>query len=135
MCWSPPPRNFLKLNVDAHLHDDGRWGFGMVLRGEDSYFVGATTKVLKGSDDATLAESMGICEALLWIETLRRDAEGIVKALEKNKFPRTNWGLTVNRISRDLVNLDHVSVKWVNRKGNQAAHDLARFAFVEPNKT
>jgi ribonuclease HI len=107
----------------------------MVLRGEDSYFVGATTKVLKGSDDATLAESMGICEALLWIETLRRDAEGIVKALEKNKFPRTNWGLTVNRISRDLVNLDHVSVKWVNRKGNQAAHDLARFAFVEPNKT
>ncbi|MCI11961.1 hypothetical protein A2U01_0033064, partial [Trifolium medium] len=24
--WSPPPRNCLKLNVDAHLHDDGHWG-------------------------------------------------------------------------------------------------------------
>jgi hypothetical protein len=47
-----------------------------------------------------------------------------VKVLEQKKFPRTNWGLTVSRISRDL-----------NRKGNQAAHDLARFALVEPNKT
>jgi ribonuclease HI len=142
MCWSPPPRNFLKLNVDAHLRDDGRWGFGMVLQGEDGHFVGAATKVLKGSDDATLAETMGICEALHWIETLRinhviieTDAEGIVKAMEKKKFPRTNWGTIANRISRDLVNLDHVSVKWVNRKGNKAAHDLTRFAFVEPTKT
>ncbi|MCI37704.1 hypothetical protein A2U01_0058928, partial [Trifolium medium] len=24
--WNPPPSNFLKLNVDAHLTDDGRWG-------------------------------------------------------------------------------------------------------------
>ncbi|MCH99929.1 putative ribonuclease H protein, partial [Trifolium medium] len=24
--WSPLPRNFLKLNVDAHLTDDGHWG-------------------------------------------------------------------------------------------------------------
>jgi hypothetical protein len=28
--------SFLKLNVDAHLHDDGRWGYGMVLRREDA---------------------------------------------------------------------------------------------------
>ncbi|PNX60442.1 hypothetical protein L195_g060183, partial [Trifolium pratense] len=24
ICWSPPPENYLKLNVDAHLSDDGR---------------------------------------------------------------------------------------------------------------
>jgi hypothetical protein len=71
MCWSPPPRSFLKLNVDAHLRDDGRWGCGMVLRGEDGHFVGAATKVLKGSDDVKLAETSCICEALQWIETMR----------------------------------------------------------------
>jgi hypothetical protein len=96
-CWNPPPRGFLKLNVDAHLRDDGRWGCGMVLRGEDGHFVGAATKVLKGSDDATLAETICIREALSWLETkqihhviIETDAEVVVKAMEKMKFPRTN---------------------------------------------
>ncbi|MCI28361.1 hypothetical protein A2U01_0049561 [Trifolium medium] len=31
--WSPPPMSFLKLNVDAHLSDDGRWGFGLSCGG------------------------------------------------------------------------------------------------------
>jgi ribonuclease HI len=68
----------------------------MVLRGEDGHFVGAANKVLKGSDDVKLAETSCICEALQWIETMRihhviieTDAEVIVKALEKKKFPRT----------------------------------------------
>ncbi|MCI12438.1 hypothetical protein A2U01_0033543, partial [Trifolium medium] len=41
--WNPPPRNFQKLNVDAHLCDDGHWGFGFVLRREDGRCVGAVT--------------------------------------------------------------------------------------------
>jgi ribonuclease HI len=66
---------------------------------------------------------------------IETDAEVIVKALEKKKFPRTIWGNLANGIARDLVSLDHISVKWVSRRGNKAAHDLARFAFVEPNRT
>jgi hypothetical protein len=31
--------------VDAHLHDDGRWGYGMILRSADGRAVGAMTKV------------------------------------------------------------------------------------------
>ncbi|MCI52749.1 hypothetical protein A2U01_0073995, partial [Trifolium medium] len=38
--WNPPPSNFLKLNVDAHLSDDGRWGFGMILRRDDGRCIG-----------------------------------------------------------------------------------------------
>jgi ribonuclease HI len=59
-------------------------------------------------------------EALHWIEAVRTnhviietDAEGIVKAIEKKKFPRTSWGTIANRISRDLVNLDHVKIEAV----------------------
>jgi hypothetical protein len=47
-CWYPPPKLFLKLNVDMHLHDDVRWGCGIVLRREDGRAVGAATKILKG---------------------------------------------------------------------------------------
>ncbi|MCI14207.1 hypothetical protein A2U01_0035336, partial [Trifolium medium] len=67
--WNPPPRNFLKLNVDAHLSDDGHWGLGWVLRGFDGRCVGMVTKVLKGSDDVAMAEATGLREALTWVET------------------------------------------------------------------
>jgi ribonuclease HI len=140
-CWSPPPRSFLKLNVDAHLHDDGRWGYGMLLRSEDGRAIGAMTKVHKGSDDATLAEAVGIYEALQWLKTqsyhkviIESDAEKVTQAVAKKKFPRTNWGNVIRRISRDLDNYPNVSVEWVNRNGNKAAHDLARLAISDPNR-
>jgi ribonuclease HI len=138
--WNPPPNLFLKLNVDMHLHDDVRWGCG-ILRREDGRAVGAATKVLKGSDDSTLAEAIGISEALIWIKTLNlqkviieTDAKILTTALEKKLFPRTNWGNVMRKVSRGLASLESVSVSWVNRKGNQVAHNLARLALEEPNK-
>jgi ribonuclease HI len=113
----------------------------MVLRREDGRAVGAATKVLKGSDDSTLAEAIGISEALIWIKTLNlqkviieTDAKILTTALEKKLFPRTNWGNVMQKVSRDLASLESVSVSWVNRKGNQVAHNLARLAITEPNR-
>jgi hypothetical protein len=37
--WSPPAKDTLKLNVDAHPCGDGRWGLGLVLRTEDGRCV------------------------------------------------------------------------------------------------
>jgi ribonuclease HI len=140
-CWYPPPRNFLKINVDAHLHDDGRWGYGMILRSAHGRAVGAMTKVLKGSGDATLAEAVGIYEALQWVKTqdnqrviIESDAEIVTKIVAKKKFPRTNWGSVARRISRDFDNHMQVSVGWVKRNGNKVAHGLARFAITEPDR-
>jgi hypothetical protein len=59
--------SFLKLNMDANLHDDGRWGYGMVLRRANGRCVGAATKVLKGSIDISLEEAVGIRDALNWV--------------------------------------------------------------------
>jgi ribonuclease HI len=141
-CWSPPPRNFLKLNVDAHLHGDGHWGFGMLLRSADGRCVGSATRVLKGWEDATWAEAVGISEALKWIDNqklqnviIESDAEVIVKAMQKKSFPRTHWGRIALSCVRDLDKLSQVSVKWVNRKCNTVAHELAHYARVEPNKS
>jgi ribonuclease HI len=140
-CWTPPPRSFLKLNVDAHLHDDGHWGYGMLLRSEDGRAVGAKTKVLKGTGDATLAEAVGIYEALQWLKTqnyhkviIESDAEIVTKAVTEKRFPRTNWGNVARRISRDLNKYPNVTAEWVNRNGNKAAHDLARMAISNPNR-
>jgi hypothetical protein len=93
-CWNPSPKSFLKLNVDAHLHDDGRWGYIMILRQEDGRAVGAMTKVIKGSDDATLAEAVGIFKAVKWLKTHRyerviveSDAEIVIQAVVQKKVP------------------------------------------------
>ncbi|MCH91756.1 retrotransposon protein putative unclassified, partial [Trifolium medium] len=69
--WSPPPRSYLKLNVDAHLLDDGHWGLGLVLRREDGRCVGAATKLHKGSDSVGLAETMGLQEGLNFINSMQ----------------------------------------------------------------
>ncbi|GAU30599.1 hypothetical protein TSUD_392900 [Trifolium subterraneum] len=71
MCWSPPPPTFHKLNVDAHLSGDGRWGFGLVLRRDDGHCVGAATRACDGTNDVAMAEASGLREALLLIDQLQ----------------------------------------------------------------
>jgi hypothetical protein len=63
--WKPPPRNGLKLNVDAHrFADDGHWGVGLILRKDDGELVGARTKVVYGVEEAVEAEAMGLEAAI-----------------------------------------------------------------------
>jgi ribonuclease HI len=99
------------------------------------------TKVLKGWEDATLAEAVGISEAMKWIVSqqlndviVETDAEIIVKAIQKKIFPRTMWGNVARSCARVLEDLSQVTIQWVNRKGNKVAHALARHAMVKPNK-
>ncbi|GAU49613.1 hypothetical protein TSUD_407720 [Trifolium subterraneum] len=142
ICWSPPPLNCLKLNVDAHLNDDGRWGFGLILRRTDRRYVGAATRMCAGSHDVAMAEATGLKQALQFIETnhlsntiVELDAKIIVQAVNCNKFPRSNWGRIASQCARFLSQSSNtISIGWVNRKGNTTAHRLARWALVEPNK-
>jgi ribonuclease HI len=141
-CWTPPPSNFQKLNVDAHLRgDDGRWGFGLVLRRTDDRCIGAATRVCFGSLDVELAEATGLQEALKYAQDnhlrniiIELDAEKIVKAYHQKIYPRTKWGQIVKNCARVSNQIENCSVSWVSRKSNQAAHYLARWAILEPNR-
>jgi ribonuclease HI len=133
--------NFLKLNVDAHLKDDGRWGFGLIVRGADGRVVGAATRECEGTNDAAMAEATGLHEAIMLVQKyqlsntlIELDAAIIVNALNRKDFPRTNWGKSTRNSARVLSQLNNVSVTWVNRRSNQAAHALARWALREPNR-
>jgi ribonuclease HI len=140
----------LKLNVDAHLANDGRWALGWVMRRSDGSCAGAGTKVLKGDDDAAMAEAIGIFEALKWVEAqqinsveaqqinsiiLESDAANVVKALQSRSIPRNQWGQLALDCIKILDRNPSFSVVWVHRSGNTAAHTLTRWALVEPDKT
>ncbi|GAU41426.1 hypothetical protein TSUD_26060 [Trifolium subterraneum] len=138
--WSPPHRSYLKLNVDAHLNGDGHWGLSMVLSRGDGRCIGAVTKVMQGLNDATLAETQGLFEALNWIKTkgfsnivIEMDAEVVVRAIQKRIFPRLRWGKLAKSCARDFDKDALLSINWVRRNGNKAAHELARWALYEPN--
>jgi ribonuclease HI len=140
-CWNPPPSSTLKINVDAHLTGDGHWGLGWVVRRFDGRCVGAATKVLKGSDDATEAEATGLLEAIQWAQRQRytriifeSDAEAVVKAIQNGSYPRLRWGQIAKQAARAIKENDDFSVSWVRRENNYVAHTLARWAILEPNK-
>jgi hypothetical protein len=103
--WKPPPQNSLKLNVDAHrLAGDGRWALGLILRMEDGKLVGARTKFVYGVGDAIEAEALGLDEAIEF-STLYKDRRiiiemdnsEVVKAAQRNHYPRRYWGQIVRR--------------------------------------
>ncbi|MCH82290.1 ribonuclease H protein [Trifolium medium] len=139
--WSPPPLTYLKLNVDAHLNGEGLLGLGWVLRRSDGRCIGAVTKVVEGSDDATLAETRCLFEALQWIQSrqfsrvvVEMDDALVVKAIQQSSFPRSGWGQIAKACSRVFSESGTMQIKWVCRKFNIVAHNLARWAFVEPNR-
>jgi ribonuclease HI len=112
----------------------------MVLRGEDGRCIGAATNVLKGKDDASLAEAMGLKAGLdlasrLGISKLvvELDAENVVKAITKKNYPRTQWGGIVRQCSRVFEERNQFSIRWIGRNSNTAAHALARWAIQEPD--
>jgi ribonuclease HI len=131
-----------KLIVDAHLTNDGRWALGWVMRKSDGSCAGAGTKVLKGYDDAAMAEATCVFEALKWVEAqqinnviFESDAATIVKAIQTKSIPRNHWGQLAHKCLRVFNRNPSFSIMWVNRDGNTAAHTLARWALIEPDKS
>jgi hypothetical protein len=66
--WSPPPRDSLKINVDAHLSGDGRWYSGLILRRSDESIVGAVTHEHAGSNEVAFGEAMSLNDAITMVE-------------------------------------------------------------------
>jgi ribonuclease HI len=140
--WCPPPQNCLKLNVDAHCLGDGHWGLGLLLRSEDGRVVGARTKVVRGFDDAVEAEAMGLEEAIEFVKIYRNhtiiiemDNLSVVNAVNRRCYPHRYWGQIARKGEEFLRVNTQVTLQWVNRNSNKPAHNFARWARVEPNKT
>ncbi|MCI29687.1 TIR-NBS-LRR resistance protein, partial [Trifolium medium] len=61
------------------------------------------------------------------------DAKMVVDALKTKTYPRVYWGKIVQKGGELLSIRPNVTVTWVGRVGNRVAHNLAKWALVEPN--
>ncbi|MCH98433.1 ribonuclease H protein, partial [Trifolium medium] len=136
--WIPPPRNTLKLNVDAHLIGDGHWGLGLILRKEDGSCVGAATRVARGMVSAVEAEAQGLVEAIDLLAQIPHQAaiieldnQIVVQSVLRRRYPRTCWGSLARKSGEFLENNPQISICWIKRTGNTVAHHMARWAAIE----
>jgi ribonuclease HI len=133
----------------------------MLLRMEDGRLVGAKTKVVHGFDKAIEAEALGLKAAIELVDFFRdcrntieidaaidsaeqfrkrriiieMDNKVVIEAVQSGKYPRTYWG-KIARNGGDYIRRDtQTTIQWVRRNGNKAAHEIARWARIEPNKT
>ncbi|MCI21319.1 hypothetical protein A2U01_0042485, partial [Trifolium medium] len=63
------------------------------------------------------------------------DSSSIVNAVLKRKYNRSYWGRIARRCGGIIDRSPRISIGWVRRTSNTAAHTLANWAIVEPNKT
>lgn len=95
--------------------------------------IDAFSTAIEGITDPSIAEGMGLREALSWIKMkqmsnviVEMDAQIIVKAMHNYASSASYLGLVIDDckdISRSITNL---CVVFVKRSANQVAHLLAR---------
>lgn len=78
-CWTPPPTDFLKCNVNATIFlDSGKVSFGAVLRSNNSNIVASLSGPVGCIHDPYHVEALACKEALSWIKN-RGDRNVIVE--------------------------------------------------------
>jgi hypothetical protein len=84
---------------------------------------------------------MGLQEAITLVQDwnlqntiIELDAKTIVDTVGSNKNPRTKWGMITTQCAKKMKELNQISVIWTRRNGNKVAHELAKWAGVEPNR-
>jgi ribonuclease HI len=136
-----PDTNKIKINCDANLAIEGRWGLGASFRNVDGALLLAAAWVMPGSNDPTLAEAYAVYKAvLLAIEhgfqevIIESDNSTIIDLINSGGNPRLYLGNVVNGIRRNTNSFRHWCFRSINREANKVAHWLASLAHTEANK-
>ncbi|KAM6563472.1 hypothetical protein CsatB_023470 [Cannabis sativa] len=132
--WVKPVMRKIKVNVDGAIFaNDGKFGAAGVARDHDGRFIEAFTILLEGCVDPVIAEVVGVKEALSWIKRhkwgrvdVETDSLVVVQAVRGSVFIPSPFGQHVSACRTLLASLPLVTINFVKRSVNKAAHCLAR---------
>ncbi|KAM6585124.1 hypothetical protein CsatB_012126 [Cannabis sativa] len=124
----------IKLNVDAAIFESSsKHGFGCVVRDTEGTLTAAFAGVKTGSVSPELAEAMGIREALSWLKNhpfsqaiVETDSLVCAEAIRSAEVFASSFGSVVDDCKKILESLSNVSLLFVKRSVNCAAHFVAR---------
>uniref|UniRef100_A0A803QGE0 Reverse transcriptase domain-containing protein n=1 Tax=Cannabis sativa TaxID=3483 RepID=A0A803QGE0_CANSA len=132
--WTKPVTNEIKLNVDAAIFDSSsRFGIGFVVRNSVAELLSVVGLYRPGKPDPAVAEAMGIREALSWLKdksfnqaSVESDSLISVQAIHSSVVMYSGFGLIIQDCKSLLESLNNVSLRFVKRSANRAAHVVAR---------
>ncbi|KAM6542430.1 hypothetical protein CsatB_006877 [Cannabis sativa] len=128
------PISGIKLNVDAALFASlHKHGYGCVVRNSVDELVSVFARVKNGFEAPELAEIMGIREALSWLKNnqfsmaiIETDSLVCAAAIRSAETFASAFGLVVDECKNSFKSLSNVSIVFVKRSANRAAHFVAR---------
>ncbi|XP_062114633.1 uncharacterized protein LOC133825746 [Humulus lupulus] len=136
--WKKPPVGKLKINTDAAMFIDSQcFSFAGVARDEDGKVVEAISSCRSGVVSPEIAEAIGIREVLSWVKRkkwpnvmIETDSLLCVQALRSSIVMESYFGGIIDDCKLLCEKLGSVSISFVKRSANRAAHAIARAASV-----
>ncbi|XP_074298677.1 uncharacterized protein LOC141629600 [Silene latifolia] len=131
--WCPPPINWVKVNTDAVVFENGEIGLGMVGRNEHGSIIAVSCMLITANWAPKLAEAaaarfgldvagrMGMHQVLL-----ESDAQKLIIAFRNRRPSRCSWGLITEDVIYKLDSFESSNVSHVKRGGYIVAHLAAR---------
>lgn len=137
MSWSPPQDGWTKFNVDAALFQhEGKTGIGVVQRDQHGSFVSVFLDTKLAIFTPLLAELLAIKEALEWCVVrgmdrvcIESDCSNAVALLNGATRPDEAGSLAID-CTRIAQQIPQLIIQHISRKGNEAAHRLARDTYI-----
>ncbi|XP_074346913.1 uncharacterized protein LOC141685724 [Apium graveolens] len=140
--WVAPQMDHMKISVDAAIFPEhNAYGVGFVVRNDRGELVQARTKCSTGLDSPYMAEAIAIKEALSWIQdrgwskiVVESDCLTAVQAVRSKVPMRSPFGDVIQSCRNMLASFNTVSLFFIKRSANMAAHELARLSFSFPDR-
>ncbi|KAL2937080.1 TBC1 domain family member 9 [Bienertia sinuspersici] len=130
---TPPNESFYKVNSDAAVFDDQRFGLGAVMRDQIGEVMAATCLQMEGTFSPDIAEARAVRHAIkiAWEAGFRKlilesDCIKLVSQLKKGAGDVTPFGTIVNDILNIAKDCNEVGFSFVRRSGNFVAHHLSK---------
>jgi hypothetical protein len=139
--WTKPGNNIIKVNSDANLAIDGRWGLGAACRNSQGVLLAAATWESPGSNDPSLAEACALYKVVLFAldcgfqnVAFESDCATLISTINKaGRNPRSYLGNFVRGILGNKDRFCSSCFSSIRREANKVAHNLAALAHQEPN--
>ena len=122
------------INVDAAtFKKPSRMGVGFVVRDHRGDFIAACCQLIQRFDDPELAEAIAIRRAVSFSSeynlqqvVVASDCLGVIKKIKSKVYDRSNVGVIVQDVKNLICENPSVTLTYVSRGCNKAAHVLAK---------
>ncbi|CAN1768664.1 hypothetical protein LINPERHAP1_LOCUS10757 [Linum perenne] len=98
--WHPPPRGFIKCNVDAAFQESRRqWGWGLAIQDHEGTLLSYRTGWMRGVLEVREGELLALLDALMWLQAagvqnviLETDSAEVAGAVQSTNRDNTEFG-------------------------------------------